>query len=54
MRNNNHEEIQNDTEKKAALKIKRKTLSMKMSGKQIKNLQKIIIENANKRGKKSS
>jgi len=51
MKNNNHEDIQSEIEKKASQRKKKKKLNMKMSGKQVKNLQKIIIENKSKNPK---
>lgn len=49
MDHNQSEDIQTNIEKMSLKKEKRKRLKMKMSGKQLKNLQKIIIE----RGKKN-
>ncbi|MDP2683570.1 MAG: hypothetical protein Q8P20_00795 [bacterium] len=45
MKNNQPEEIQSEVEKKVTKRIKKKTIKMKMSGKQIKTLQRLIIEN---------
>ncbi len=47
MTTNQYEKIQSEIEKRANQKIRRKKLKMKMSGKQIKNLQRIIIEKKN-------
>jgi len=44
MKNNQPEEIQSDIEKKAAKRNKKKTIKMKVSGQQVKNLQRIIIK----------
>jgi len=54
MKNNQHEKIQSALEKKEAKRIKKKTIKMKMSGQQVKNLQRIIIEHKNKSAKRQS
>ena len=48
MTNNLHEKIQSDIEKKVIVRNKKKKHNMKISGQEVKKLQRLIIENKNK------
>ena len=50
MKNNYPEEIQLDIEEKAIKRTKKKRINMKITGKQIKNLQRLIISGKTKLG----